>query len=71
MPGFNTGDTACTKTHTHEEPRAGGRRVRVTQRQRGGVITRTRRVLVDRNVVVQYRLGAVAGCRAQRSPGIP
>jgi len=21
--------------------------------------------------VVQYRLGAVAGCRAQRSPGIP
>ena len=47
---FKTGAHACTKSNTHQEKRADGSIVEITKRTKDRVLTRTRRVLVDRNV---------------------
>ena len=50
MGKFRSGDRANTKTHTRQETLVDGSIIEETTRKEAGVITRTRRVLVDRNV---------------------
>ena len=46
---FKTGAHARTKSNTHQEKRADGSIVEITQRTKDSVLTRTSRVVVDRS----------------------